>query len=400
MKSVKTGFTLLEMLIVVVVLAILMGIVFRLGSIGTNSSARTKTVYRMQCLENCLSGYYAAFGSYPPVQRHGSSEPYLKVNDYGIQKEQRNENIFGWTTLGSKEELESWQQVEAACRAQPVACNFPFPKGYREVIRGLSDEGKEQASNESSEIGKKLKNNETQKRKLLGGFDDGGSDSGATGRFGSNKDEVSWREIQLFRFGLMSYLLPRYLVMMCGADDFFAGGFAQWSDNNTFPCNPFTGNPFNSWQEMKDCSESNNKTELAKLANIPSQAVCARWMPNLAGICACNRDLTLFGINIKGAENDSSLRLENILNLPIYSPNGPESNSNQDQYLLDGVTVQDGWGNDFYYYSPSPHQKYTLWSAGPNGRTFPPWISRSTLGSKENECVVKWTHDDIVHMSN
>ena len=76
----KRGFTLIEMLIVVVIPATLMGMVFRLSSIGSDSDRRTKTIVRIQRLENCLSGYYAAFGSYPPVKRHGSPDPYLSVN--------------------------------------------------------------------------------------------------------------------------------------------------------------------------------------------------------------------------------------------------------------------------------------------------------------------------------
>ncbi len=389
----KKGFTLLEMLIVIVVLATLMGIVFRLSSLGADSDRRTKTVLRMQCVENCLSGYYAAFGSYPPVKRHGSPDPYLQVNGYGIQREDRNESIFNWNNIGERAEQDAWSQVEAACRSQPVACNYPFPTGYRDVIRAISDEMKELAA--EGEFDGQI--SEETKQKLIAGFDDGGS-GGNTGRFSANRNESSWREIQLFRFGLLSYLLPRYLVMMNGADDFFSGGFAQWSENNTLPSDPFSGNPYANWLEMKNLGESESKSDTARLANIPSQAVCARWMPNLANACHANRNYTLFGIDIRG-EGATILRARNV-NIPIYSPGGPESSSYQDQYVLDGITIQDGWWRDLYYYSPPPHQKYTLWSAGPNGRTFPPWISRKTLGARGNECVAKWTHDDIIHMSN
>ncbi len=391
----KKGFTLLEMLIVVVVLSILMGIVFRLGSLGSDSNARVKTVFRLQCLENCLSGYYAAFGSYPPVTYHGSPNPHLAVNNHGIQRNEEGGDIF------SDSNEDAADQIEAACRAQPVACNFPFPQGYAQMITILSDGMKEQI--EKGTFDEQLKNDQTKKNKLLAGFDDGGSGSGATGRFSGNKDKVKWSEIQLFRFGLMSYLLPRYLVMMCGADDFYSGDFRQWSDNNTIPSNPLTGSNFSSWSEIKrrkeNYEQTGNKNDLASLANIPSQAVCARWLPNLANICACNREITLFGINIQGDINDSQLSASN-LEIPIYSPSSGDSDSTQDQYILDGITILDGWGKDFYYHSPSPHQKYTLWSAGPNKRTFPPWISRKTLRPMENERVVEWTHDDIVHLSH
>ena len=53
----------IELLIVVVVIATLMGLVFRLAGVGSGQAARNTTITRMQKLEFALSGYYAAFGS-------------------------------------------------------------------------------------------------------------------------------------------------------------------------------------------------------------------------------------------------------------------------------------------------------------------------------------------------
>ena len=81
----KKGFSLVEMLIVVTVLVTLMAITFRLGAIGGTSSYRNTTVSRLQRLENCLSGYYAAFGSYPPVPLQGRSRSiYTRVDENGV----------------------------------------------------------------------------------------------------------------------------------------------------------------------------------------------------------------------------------------------------------------------------------------------------------------------------
>ena len=63
----KNGFTLIELLIVTVVIVTLMGIVFRLAGVGGDSRKKSLTQSRLQRLENALSGYYAAYGSYPPV---------------------------------------------------------------------------------------------------------------------------------------------------------------------------------------------------------------------------------------------------------------------------------------------------------------------------------------------
>lgn len=393
----KRGFTLIEMLVVVAVLAVLMAMVFRLSGIGSDSDNRSVTIERLQRLENCLSGYYAAFGSYPPVKLHGSRNPYLRTNVHGIQTDVEDQDLFGWKSIGDKAEKSAWSRVRAACSAQPVACNYPYPANpaYRSHIVGISDAIK-QLMEDGEEGYTEDDLGSSRYEELQAGFD-GAADSG---RFSRNRDKADWRSIQLFRFGLMSYLLPRYLVMMNGSADFYDGSFKQWASNNTLPCDPFTGTEFDNWEQMKNRLESGRKSELARLANIPSQAVCARWMPNLANTCCCTHNYTLFGIDIKShlRRDSTGLSIAAPSSFQIYSPAGGSSTS--DQYVLDGVTVRDGWGHDFYYYSPEPYQKYTLWSAGANKRTFPPWISRSRLSAKANECVAKWTVDDIVHMSN
>jgi hypothetical protein len=374
-----------------------MAITVRLAGLGEDQEARNITITRMQRLENALSGYYAAFGTYPPVALHASHNIYLKADSHGTQSaEEENKNIWGWSEIGQQSEIEAWQQVEAACRAQPIDCRFPFPPGYEDVVEAVSEEMKRRASSDDEDF-KKYYENEDVKRKLLAGFDDGTSN---IGRFSALKDKEEWHNLQLFKFGLLSYLLPRYLVMMNGPEVFFEE-YAQWIGNNVMPSNPFTGKSFNTyggWRGIKDRTAIGNESTMdyASVANVPSQAVCARWMPNLKNICRVNRPekFVLFGIDIKDGSG-STLNVENPY-IEVFSTTKNASN----QYVLDGVTVCDGWGNDFYYYSPSPYQRYTLWSSGPNGRTFPPWIDRNTLESKANECVGKWVFDDIIHLSN
>ena len=409
----KRGFTLIELMIVMAILVTLMTVMFRIAGIGADADNRTRTIVRLQRLENCLSGYYAAFGSYPPVKLHGARDIYLQTGVHGIQTDDRNESIWGWNPETFVKWIESgrdrkyrqpaeevaWSQVRAACKAQPVDCNFPFPSGYHDAIVALSDQMAELAAEGEDEEYEAYWSNENTRAKLIATFDDGGSESGGTGRFSdAQKRESDWRQLQLFRFGLMSFLLPRYLFMLGGNEDFFTSGFAQWEDNNELPSDPFTGYTYNSWIDVKRYAQNNTKNDVAHLANIPSQAVCARWVPNLEGICTCNRStMTLFGVNIADG-GEGALKIRKNYVPEIYSPKGPESV--EDQYILDGVTVEDGWWHSFYYYSPEPHQTYVLWSAGPNGRTFPPWISRSKLGSAANKCVAVWTADDIIHMSN
>lgn len=394
----KRGFTLVEMLIVVAIIVTMMAFVFHIGSVGSDSSKRSATVSKIQRLENALSGYYAAFGTYPPVKLHGSRNPYLKVDVHGIQEEggQENVSIWGWSSIGEESEKNAWEQVKAACLSQPVACMFPYPQGFKDVIRETSEGVKSLC--EDDEFAKGLSSRRL--ATLQAGFDDGVSDN--LGRH--DKSAVEWRELQLFKFGVMSFLLPRYLVMLSCSQSMRLEAFAQWDGNNVLPSDPMNGRQFSSWQAMREQYVfSNRSSDHAHVANIPSQAVCARWMPNFERSLACTHTWKLFGVRVDepnsggGDVNPVQAILEGISSIEIFAPN---ANSTGNQYLLDSITMKDGWGNDIYYYSPAPYQGYKVWSAGANGRTFPPWISRDGLTAKANSCVALWVKDDIAGLGN
>jgi prepilin-type N-terminal cleavage/methylation domain-containing protein len=396
---VKKGFTLVEMLIVVAVLVTLMTMVFRLGNIGGDTSRRNLTISRLQRVENCLSGYYAAFGNYPPVRLHGSRSIYVKANSHGIQSEDdgdENRNIWGWNNIGEAAEVAAWNQVNAACRSQPVDACFPFPEGYSARIALVSNALREKANSGDSRYRAYWGNPET-KAKLVAGFDDASREN--IGRFNSYKNDVDWRKVQLFKFGLMSFLLPRYLVMMNGDASFFA--FDQWKENNTLPRDPIDNDRL-SWDQIHDYQSSSDATKLARVANIPSQSVTARWMPNLEGTVSSEHTWNLFGVVISSSDtSDRNLSSDNP-NIDVYEPGDFGSDSHSQQYVLDYVSVKDGWGRELYYYSPAPYQSYVLWSAGPNGRTFPPWVplDSSDLNAAARERIGMWTRDDYTQMSN
>lgn len=377
----RKAFTLIEMLIVVVVLTTLMAIVFRLSSIGKDSTSRSVTIARMQKLENCLSGYYAAFGSYPPVKVHGSRDINLKVeNDIQTDEEQEPE----WDR-----ESDAWRQVKAACQAQPLACNYPFAEGFSDFVHTLSEQIRSIVNERVDGYGAYW-NNEYNRTRFSEPFDDGATGTG-TSRFSGLGGKTDWRNLQLFRFGVMSFLLPRYLIMMDSYIGFY--NFDQWSDSNNQPCDPFLGNKM-TWQDVQNLAEGKNASDTAKLANVPSQAATMRWMPNLERICRCNHATSIFGIKI---DDGQVLSVDNAyFRLDLYRPGGKSGK----QYILDGITVLDGWDSEFYYYSPAPYQRYTLWSAGANGKTFPPWVPKDKLSSQAKEIVSKWVKDDIISMSN
>ena len=373
----KKAFTLIELLIVVVVIVTLMTIVFKLAGVGDDATARNKTINRMQRLENCLSGYYAAYGSYPPVKLHGSRDYTVAVDDYGIQ----DPNESKATPSGGSGAL-NWKSVEAACRSQPIAMSFPYHESMKDFIKTYSQL---RANGDPSKEFEALYNNS------------------AVSSLGGNSE---WSEAQIYKFGVLSYLLPRYLVIMYDysgsnnskkLDDQLFTEHRQWTDNNQLPPDFDTGMPYTSWSAVN--SDANQ--DPWKIAAIPSQAACARWLPNLEGIVHTLQRRPIYGVTLYDPDNQT-------VSDEIHSVGG--YNVKSQPYALDTLTVRDAfWDSEkgchpeFYYYSPPPHQSYRLWSSGKNCRTFPPWVTNeelNTLSGQDRKTVQEWVADDIVHMSN
>ena len=388
----RKAFTLVELLVVVVVIVTLMAVTFRLGNAGSDQTYRARTVNRMQRLENCLSGYYAAYGSYPPVALHGSRDYTLAVNGQGIQQvdNDRHESTLGWN------------RVEAACRSQPVGMNYPFANAdIQQYVRQVSNMLMEKANSNESRY-ENFRNNESLKH----GFEALVDNSPVQSK-GQQYDD--WAHVQVFRFGLMSYLLPRLLVIFNvssggsindGFTQLFTGQ-KQWTMHNEMPCDFVNGQPYASWyQVLRDMGQ-----ERWKIAALPSQATTARWMPNLEGIVAGARR-TFYGVDVYDPYDGGSAAgvTADSYGVKLYSAGDSQSGDGySQQYLLDGLTVQDGWHNEFYYYSPAPHQSYTLWSAGPNGKTFPPWVTdeeMNNMSAADRKTAQTWMADDIVQMRN
>ncbi len=395
----RKAFTLVEMLIVTVVIVTLMSIVFRLAGLGSSTEARNLTISRMQRLENCISGYYAAFGSYPPVKLHGSRNFFYEVNRRGIQQVDSNPG-----TSFNSDETEMWRQVKAACQSQPVAMQFPYSNDMQDYVRTVAETLREfHNSDPNSAYGK---NDD-----LAYLFDALEQPSSLS----SKQGDADWTDVQIFQFGLMSYLLPRFLVMMGHDNGSIYSNFKQWCSNNELPCKFDDGTPYDSWNDLnKQVRESNSgsqDSERWKVELLPSQAVTARWMANLEGQLTCERpSLKIYGVSLAATDDASKGRNVHVKNANpvLYSAANSQGGSNSGSsqlYALDGVTCKDGWGNDFYYYSPAPYQSYRLWSSGPNGRTFPPWVSPEEIRSDSalsqyQRRIMNWVADDIVQMSN
>ena len=405
----KKAFTLIELLVVTLVIAILASILFKLaGSVQGKSELQT-TIIRMQKLENCLSGYYAAFGCYPPVPLQGRSRnPFYPMLLQGgkigplIQdtESEPNYGVYDYNTGAGS--------VEAACRAQPIAAVCPYST---EIIR--KNGGMSPADMWNEQV-RALLERETELAKAFEPYtagtpfsgDDGSGNDGSTG-------DWRWTDKQKFSFGLMSFLLPRYLLMMgCDNDALYA--LYQWDGNNSLPCRFDSGVPYRSWAELNkelkvDPDSNQGQTNRRKVELIPSQAVTQRWLPNLEGICADpnGTELTFYGINVVGEALPADPRHPDIISKYIYLPGSGTGKS------PNIVTVMDGWQNEFFYYSPPPYQSYRLWSAGPNMVTFPPWFTEEEMKEHNNKKmsymvlykmgslpVKDAIADDIVHLSH
>ena len=385
LKSRDRGFTLIELLIVTVVIVTLMGIVFRLAGVGGDSRAQSKTLARLQRVENALSGYYAAYGSYPPVPlQERSRNINSKVDGNGLQgRDLDSANL-------SDPDDKTKKQVEAACRAQPVAVLYPF---YMLDYESSESTGRKNKSDVNQVIQALAQQRNAQYGVLrnIGGLD---------------LDKTGWPDVNLFQFGLLSFLLPRYLFMLQGDPKLYdhtmnnsAKRIGQWAANNQLPCRIDTGERYESWESMQRyLYKEEGGVEAAMIANLASQAVCARWMPNFEGIISGG--LEFYGV--KTEDGDAPYLGMKVTDgsfgggLRQFGRGGYDSTS--ELYILDGMTVLDGWGRELYYYSAPPYQSYRLWSAGPNGMTFPPWFDTDPLPNKAKENIAEWTGDDVSHL--
>lgn len=381
----RKAFTLIELLVGIAVISMLAAIVFRIGHIGSDSRRRAITVRRLQKVENALSGYYAAFGSYPPVKLHYSQNVYVKCREEtGVQTKNRQEDRGSLV----------WANVRAACQAQPVGALFPY-NGSIAKVNYMANVMRERANLTDDSYWAKVFAGTKAK------FDPGFAAFHNPNQISATlwNEGAEWNEVQIFQFGLMSFLLPRYqfmtrvFVSQSGFKEESLDSCRQWEANNKLPANPDNGTRISSWAEIIRGLRNGE----AWVRRIPSQMVCARWMPNFERECSCESSATFFGIDIW--DNHRSYISENNPGLPIYG--GPEYDS--DRYLLDCITIQDGWDNEFFYHSPQPYQNYIFWSAGPNGKTFPPWIpldDGNALEQKHRSTAADWMRDDIISARN
>jgi len=326
----NNGFTLIELMIVIAIIGILMGATFKLIGIAADAKARAITTRRLECLQNALSGYYAAYGMYPAVQPYQNPNLNLITQDDDTAEPLSTGSASAATTCA---------------RAQPIAYEYPTPKFLDEPVVDSEFRDKLQSL---------LKDpNAISVNKIVDSLD---------------AQKMSWADNKGFKFGLMSFLLPR--VAVAGMPNtqngpvttVFAKG--QWKGNNPMSKTEEEGLIVDKLQRQKELEDTASK----------------QWLPHLEGILSSFRK-EIHGIKIAGGGLG-------LVKRGKYMQNGDEKSSANSVYLAHS-TVTDGWGREFFYYSAPPHQSFRIWSAGKDGYTFPPWEALTTQAKT-------WIKDDIV----
>ena len=72
----RGGFTLIEMLVVVIIIAILAGMVLGLFKMAGTWTAKAQTNERLGKVRAAIEEFYAEYGKYPPVPTYGGTQPF------------------------------------------------------------------------------------------------------------------------------------------------------------------------------------------------------------------------------------------------------------------------------------------------------------------------------------
>ncbi|HNX35093.1 MAG TPA: type II secretion system protein [Kiritimatiellia bacterium] len=328
----QAAFTLIEMMVVVAVIGILIGVTFRLmGTVGEKKK-EAETMARMQRLQNALSGFYAEYGTYPPVKRHCSPDPYREPDDteYGQDL---------WKDEDAVTEI-TWENAHHAASSQPIGFGRPNVGSLDAYI-----------------------NQVYQSQGLMSPNALSGNLTGADFR----------TERRIFKFGVLSYLLPR--IELLGGEQ----KLLEMNDppnKDMFKTDQWAANNQGKW---KGISDDQMKAQLRAIHERELRTV-SHWLPNfensLVGVQG-----QLWGLNLAAPLQDG---------FNFVKTKDPQSGN---RYVLTTVTIRDGWGREFYYYSAPPYQSYRIWSAGADGKTFPPWAKPQ---DRDREEVNGWTKDDLV----
>jgi prepilin-type N-terminal cleavage/methylation domain-containing protein len=322
----KNGFTLIELMIVIAVIGILLAATFKLMGVASDARARAVTISRMEKLQNTLSNYHNSYGMYPAVPIYQNPNLSLIKHD--------SDTGEALTTSAGK--------ARTCARAQPMAFEYPTPLMLDDPVED------EQYTTKLQSLVQDV--NAISINALVDSLD---------------PNKTSWEKYKAFKFGLVSFILPRVDVV----------GLPNSKQGPTLPVYVKGQWKFNNPTSRAEVEES--VMEKLELQRGLEEGACKRWLPNLEKMLTGYKK-NLYGIQIATGGGHGLVK----------RGNATLEGSGNTVYLAHN-TVTDGWGNEFFYYSAPPHQSYRIWSAGPDGNTFPPWETITKQGEG-------WIKDDIV----
>lgn len=344
----RAGFTMIELMVVLAVIGILVMGMFRLMDVVRLSNEKSATIAAIQRLKNALSGYYALHGCYPPVKNvYAPLDPLdPDIAEYADQS----------LDVGSPEALATF-----AARAQPVAFGFPNYKMEADSINKLM------SFHSISAV--------------------------ALTERSPDQRQTQWRDNKLFKFGLLSFLLPRIEMLSFRR----SGAVADVDWNNSVPLEFYTTAQWadsNPGAPLRGSSDEEIIAYLKKQMSAENDA-CAKWLPNFENTLACRlSQKKVLGIKLrKDIDSDDVVQTTGsgttFRVFKIYRGSGGS-------FIMVETSCCDEWGVELFYYSEPPYQSYRIWSSGPDKTTFPPWLDTAQYRNGKFQKCREWMADDIV----
>ncbi len=283
------GFTIIEMLVVVIVIAILSGLVFKMIGAGGASSDRATAHRQVEALANACEEYRAEYGRYPPVPK------FLKWH----------------------KDKKKWRYI------QPVDYSYP-QKPSRWTTGGESG---------SKTLANLLK--------------------------GKSHTEIEETGAYAFKFGLLSFFVPRIEKHAANSprELFLKGAQSEqhiWFFQNNPDATEITKEKAKrlqkeesfwggyrrdgDWETSKNCPLDDNARDIR---------VAKKVWPLISEVVRTDSDY-----------------------LPYHDDDwNPAPGYNHNVWTNSHVHVTDPWGNSLNYKSDPPYDCFKVWSNGPDGKT-------------------------------